>query len=187
MKFWCRSRLVLIVALFALTSVFTYGCKKDTPKPEEIATSEAVLAEEAAAEEAKKAEEARSAAEIRRAEEARMLEEARMAEDTRRAEEARMFEEARMAEEARKAAALMNSHKVKKGECLWVIAEDKAVYDNPFKWPLIYKTNRAQIKDPDLIYPDQVFEIPRESSQRDIDEAVHEAKTRGPWSLWDGK
>ena len=47
--------------------------------------------------------------------------------------------------------------------------------------------NTAAIKDPDLIYPDQQFELPRDSSQDEIDAAVHEAKTRGPWSLWDGK
>ena len=29
-----------------------------------------------------------------------------------------------------------------------------------FAWPIIYKANRDQIKDPDLIYPKQVFKIP---------------------------
>lgn len=46
------------------------------------------------------------------------------------------------------------------GDCLWIIAGK--VYNHPYyyKWPLIYNANRDQIKDPDLIFPDQVFTIP---------------------------
>ena len=79
------------------------------------------------------------------------------------------------------------SHTVEKGECLWTISESADIYDDPFQWPLIYKANRGQIKDPDLIYANQELDIPRDSSQSEINDAVHEAKTRGPWSLWDGK
>jgi len=79
------------------------------------------------------------------------------------------------------------THTVQNGECLWTISESSDIYDDPFQWPLIYKANRGQIKDPDLIYADQELDIPRDSSQSEIDDAVHEAKTRGPWSLWDGK
>ena len=50
---------------------------------------------------------------------------------------------------------------VKKGECLWWIAEYEHIYNDPFKWPTIYEANRDQIKDPDLIYPGQVLRIPR--------------------------
>ncbi|MFA3782981.1 LysM peptidoglycan-binding domain-containing protein [Melioribacteraceae bacterium 4301-Me] len=49
---------------------------------------------------------------------------------------------------------------VVKGDCLWNIAKKKDIYDNPFAWPKIYKSNRDQIKNPDLIYPKQVFKIP---------------------------
>lgn len=52
--------------------------------------------------------------------------------------------------------------KVYKGECLWKIAAYQEVYDNAAKWPLIYRANKDQIKDPDLIYPNQIFEIPRD-------------------------
>ena len=52
--------------------------------------------------------------------------------------------------------------KVYKGECLWRIAGYPEVYSNAAKWPLIYRANKDQIKDPDLIYPNQVFEIPRD-------------------------
>jgi nucleoid-associated protein YgaU len=52
--------------------------------------------------------------------------------------------------------------KVYKGECLWKIAGYPEVYDNPAQWPMIYRANKDKIKDPDLIYPNQVFEIPRD-------------------------
>jgi nucleoid-associated protein YgaU len=52
--------------------------------------------------------------------------------------------------------------KVYKGECLWRIAGYPEVYNNAAKWPLIYRANKDKIKNPDLIYPNQVFEIPRD-------------------------
>lgn len=45
-------------------------------------------------------------------------------------------------------------------DCLWRIAEYDFIYNNPWKWPIIYKANKSQIKDPDLIYPGQIFDIP---------------------------
>jgi len=52
------------------------------------------------------------------------------------------------------------SYKVVRGDHLWGIAKKKEHYGNGFAWPIIYKANRDQIKNPDLIYPDQVFKIP---------------------------
>ena len=78
-------------------------------------------------------------------------------------------------------------HEVKKGECLWRIAEYKEIYNDPFMWPLIYRANKEKIKDPDLIFPKQVFRIPRDYTESQKQDAIHFAKTRGPWSLWDGK
>lgn len=81
------------------------------------------------------------------------------------------------------------NHIVIKGETLWWIAEYKQIYDDPFQWPLIYKANRSKIKDPDLIFPDQNFTIPRTPEVTDemIKEAIKFAKNRGAWSLYDGK
>ncbi len=56
---------------------------------------------------------------------------------------------------------LPTSHTVVKGECLWWIAEYKQIYNDPFMWPMIFKANRDKINDPDLIYPGQVFQVPR--------------------------
>jgi nucleoid-associated protein YgaU len=50
---------------------------------------------------------------------------------------------------------------VVKGDHLWGIAKKKEHYGNGFAWPVIYKANRDQIKDPDLIYPKQVFKVPK--------------------------
>lgn len=54
-----------------------------------------------------------------------------------------------------------DTHVVVKGECLWFISGYEHIYNDPTKWGIIYRANRDQIKDPDLIYPDQVFKIPR--------------------------
>ncbi|OHD55718.1 MAG: hypothetical protein A2Y33_13840 [Spirochaetes bacterium GWF1_51_8] len=44
-------------------------------------------------------------------------------------------------------------------DCLWKIAA--RMYDNnAWMWPIIWKANADQIKDPDLIYPGQIFKIP---------------------------
>jgi nucleoid-associated protein YgaU len=52
------------------------------------------------------------------------------------------------------------NYTVVKGDCLWNIAKKKDHYANPFAWPVIYKANRDQIKNPDLIFPKQIFKIP---------------------------
>lgn len=57
---------------------------------------------------------------------------------------------------------LPNDWKVYKGECLWKIASYPEVYGNGAKWPVIYRANNDKISDPDLIYPNQVFDLPRE-------------------------
>jgi len=52
------------------------------------------------------------------------------------------------------------SYSVAKGDCLWNIAKKKEHYGNGFAWPVIYQANRDQIKNPDLIFPNQTFKIP---------------------------
>lgn len=52
------------------------------------------------------------------------------------------------------------SYEVVKGDCLWNIAKKNEHYGNGFAWPVIYQANRDEIKNPDLIYPKQVFKIP---------------------------
>ena len=52
------------------------------------------------------------------------------------------------------------NYTVVRGDCLWNIAKKKEFYGNGFAWPNIYKANRDKIKDPNLIFPKQVFKIP---------------------------
>ena len=72
---------------------------------------------------------------------------------------------------------------VQKGDHLWGISAKRAVYGDPYQWPLLYKRNRDEIYDPDLIYPGQVLHIERDLSQTQINIAVNHAKTRGAWVL----
>ena len=74
-------------------------------------------------------------------------------------------------------------YQVVRGDSLWSIAGKQEVYDNPYEWPLIYKANRDQIKDADLIYPGQDFSINRNPAAADLEMAINPAKTRGAWSI----
>ena len=76
-----------------------------------------------------------------------------------------------------------DSYEVVKGDNLWNISAKDEIYANPYQWPLIYKANRDKIKDADLIYAGQVFDIERGASSADIDAAIEHAKTRGAWSV----
>ena len=78
-----------------------------------------------------------------------------------------------------------DSYSVVRGDNLWDISGKSSIYGNSYQWPLIYKTNRNKIKDADLIYPGQVFDIDQNASASDIDAAVNHAKTRGAWSVGD--
>ena len=50
------------------------------------------------------------------------------------------------------------TYTVVSGDSLSKIA--KRVYGDPQKWRVIYEANRNHIKNPDLIYPGQVFTLP---------------------------
>ena len=48
----------------------------------------------------------------------------------------------------------------KRRDSLWRIAEYDFIYNDPFKWKIIYRANLDKIKNPDLIYPGQKLVIP---------------------------
>ena len=66
----------------------------------------------------------------------------------------------RQAEEKAKNVAA-GKYNVAKGDYLWKISGMSDIYGDPYAWMKIYTYNRSQISDPDLIYPNQVLEIPR--------------------------
>ena len=53
------------------------------------------------------------------------------------------------------------THTVRRGECLWIIARYTKTYGDAWKWRKIYDANKGKIRNPDLIYPGQTFEIPK--------------------------
>jgi nucleoid-associated protein YgaU len=55
-----------------------------------------------------------------------------------------------------------DTYTVNRGDYLWRIASMPNIYSDPYAWMRIYSSNTDQIKDPDLIYPEQIFRIPRD-------------------------
>lgn len=66
---------------------------------------------------------------------------------------------------------LPSYYTVKRGETLPQIASRADIYDDPYLWPLIYRANRDQIRDPRRIWPGQYLKIPRNSSRDEMAEA----------------
>ena len=60
-----------------------------------------------------------------------------------------------------------DEYTVVKGDYLWKIAGKDDIYDDPYQWIRIYTYNRDQIKDPDLIYSDQIFKIQRSAADNE--------------------
>ena len=54
--------------------------------------------------------------------------------------------------------ALVRAVTVQKGDTLWAISREK--YGSGFLYVRVFEANRGAIRDPDLIYPGQVFTIP---------------------------
>jgi hypothetical protein len=67
-------------------------------------------------------------------------------------------------------------YSVVKGDTLWGIAGQKDVYGDNFQWPLVFKANRDQIQDPDIIEIGQDLAISKEFSQEDVAKAIENAK-----------
>lgn len=122
----------------------------------------------------------------------RQAEEARLAEEKKRAElefRARQEEErlarARAEAQAQREAAeaerrkarpakeqpQVSSYTVRRGESLPLIASRPEVFGEGNLWPLIYRANRDQIRDPRHIWPGQVLKVPRNLGRDDFAEA----------------
>ena len=62
-------------------------------------------------------------------------------------------------------------HTVMRGETLPQIAGQPEVYNDQALWPLLYRANRDQIRDPAHIRPGQALRIPRNVSREETAEA----------------
>ncbi len=52
---------------------------------------------------------------------------------------------------------------IRRGDNLWTIA--RRVYGTGVSYTMIFDANKSQIRDPDLIYPGQVFDLPQNSQE----------------------
>ena len=125
----------------------------------------------------------RLAAEAARVEEERLMREAAEAEARLRKQELRnAAQEARAAAkiEAAKEKELPQQqavrYTVRRGETLPQIAARTEIYNDYSLWPLIYRANRDQIRDPKQLWPGQVLKIPRHFSR---DEALEAKRYSG--------
>ena len=64
---------------------------------------------------------------------------------------------------------------VKKNDTLWDISAKSYVYGDPFKWVLLYKANRDEIGNPNLIYPNQQINIRYDYDYQETRDAVQQA------------
>lgn len=107
-------------------------------------------------------------------------------EAAKRAEEeaAKLAEQNERAQRERKILEALNqgvtSYKVKAGETLWMIAGHAEIYNDPLLWSIIYKANRDQIRDPEVIFTDQILKIPRNITGEQRNIAIKEA-SEGTW------
>lgn len=66
---------------------------------------------------------------------------------------------------------LPTSYTVRRGETLPQISARTEIYNDSTLWPIIYRANRDQIRDPKRLWPGQVFVIPRNFSRAEAEEA----------------
>jgi nucleoid-associated protein YgaU len=76
--------------------------------------------------------------------------------------------------------AQLTSYTVRRGETLPQIAARPELYNDMALWPLIYRANRDQIRDPYQLWPGQTLKIPRNFSREEALEARRQAHRRSP-------
>ncbi len=92
----------------------------------------------------------------------------------------------RLQDEISRFQALPKEWTVQKGECLYKISGYEQIYNDPLKWPRIYRANRDKIEDPELIYVGQVLTIPRDWPRtHTVREGEYLAKIAGYWEIYD--
>jgi hypothetical protein len=64
-----------------------------------------------------------------------------------------------------------SAYTVRRGETLPQIAARSEIYNDASLWPIIYRANRDQIRDPKQLWPGQSLKIPRNFSRDEANEA----------------
>jgi nucleoid-associated protein YgaU len=70
---------------------------------------------------------------------------------------------------------------VRKGDSLWLIASRRGLLGDPMQWPLLYRMNRDQIADPDLIESGEELNYSAGADSQEIASAEQEAKDTPPY------
>ena len=70
---------------------------------------------------------------------------------------------------------------VKKGDTLWGISSMGKIYQDPFQWPLLFKANRDQVADPDIIEVGQELDVKEGLTSTEKDDAIQKAKDTPPY------
>ena len=113
-------------------------------------------------------------------EQAARIEEERLLRKALEAEERLGEREKKLAEEASKAAAAERkrsssqqpqTYTVHRGETLPQIAARTEIYNDSSLWPIIYRANRDQIRNPKQLWPGQALKIPRHFSREEAMDA----------------
>lgn len=109
-----------------------------------------------------------------KAEEEQLMRAAAEAEIRLRKQQAAMAAEtarAALKKSREKSPSLPTSYTVRRGETLPQISARTEIYNDSTLWPLIYRANRDQIRNPKQLWPGQVFVIPRNFSHDEALEA----------------
>jgi len=78
---------------------------------------------------------------------------------------------------------LLDQYTLEADETLWDIAGRADIYSDPLLWPLLYKANRDQIKDPRKVFSGQVLTIPRELTSDELQAIRKEARESNLFTL----
>ncbi len=74
-----------------------------------------------------------------------------------------------------------STYKVASGETLLDIAKRHEIFNDKFMWPLLYKANRDQIRDPKVVFPGQMLTVPRDITYEEVIEARKMAEAPPPY------
>jgi nucleoid-associated protein YgaU len=105
--------------------------------------------------------------------------------DARAANDPLSAEIAELERKLKELGTLPRSYTVKPGDYLIKISGMPRIYSDEARWKRIFRANRDKIDDPNLIYPDQIFLIPRDvPSTHTVVEGESLAIISGYWEVY---